>query len=219
MAKKEGRVSGYSSGLVVGAADALVKAFKGKYDIAVEFISSQTPAQLEGVRTEYAAGKLITSFAGLSQTQLVPLRNNGTLEPRGGLPSLAEKDVWFFPPQYDQAGTFISFGKYWVLSYVNTNLVKPEDEPRSYLDLLKPQWKGKMVAPDLSVPMFAVTYASLKYHKPLEMDDFYRRLGQQGVSFRASLADAATALARGEASVYISAHETYLTRFVAEGAQ
>ncbi len=35
---------------------------------------------------------------------------------------------------------------------VNTKLVKPEEEPKVWADLLSPRWKGKMITDDPSIP-------------------------------------------------------------------
>lgn len=217
-AKGEGKVSGYSSVLFTGpAGDALAKAFKEKYGIAVEFISGASPSQMERVRTEFRAGKLATSFQAMSQTSLLFLRSEGMLEPWGDLPNLAYKDTWF-SSLYDEKGFLISWGKYWVATNVNTNLVKPQDEPKSYLDLLVPRWKGKIVSVEPGTPMLAVTYASLKYHKVLDVEDYFGKLGKQEVSFRAAGPDGTVALARGEKAIYVSPHETYVNAHIAEGA-
>ncbi|MBM3513794.1 MAG: extracellular solute-binding protein [Alphaproteobacteria bacterium] len=45
-----------------------------------------------------------------------------------------------------------------VLTY-NTRLVKPEDLPKSYLDLLDPKWKGKIAMPRTSAPWVFLSYA------------------------------------------------------------
>lgn len=42
---------------------------------------------------------------------------------------------------------------------INTNLVKPGDEPKSYSDLLDPKWKGKIAAPRSPSPWVNYSYA------------------------------------------------------------
>jgi iron(III) transport system substrate-binding protein len=48
---------------------------------------------------------------------------------------------------------------YLTMITVNTNLVKPGDEPRTYDDLLKPKWKGKIAMPRSPSPWIYFSYA------------------------------------------------------------
>jgi iron(III) transport system substrate-binding protein len=61
----------------------------------------------------------------------------------------------------------------------NTNLVKPEDAPTTFADLLDPRWQGKIVKgnPDYSGTVFTATFA-------LARDlgwSYFERLAQQKV--------------------------------------
>src|SRR4029450_11985378 len=64
----------------------------------------------------------------------------------------------------------------------NTTLVKPEQAPRSIFDLAAPQWKNQ-------VAMGAPRFASTSFHVAAlyalvgdaKMDDYFRRLKQNGV--------------------------------------
>ena len=42
---------------------------------------------------------------------------------------------------------------------INTNLVKPADEPRTYWDLLDPKWKGKIAMPRSPSPWMTLAFA------------------------------------------------------------
>src|SRR6267378_2716829 len=59
---------------------------------------------------------------------------------------VAEKLAKPFPAQHrDPDGLFVTT-RVWLSSLgYNTNLVKPEDAPKSFADLLDPKWAGKMV--------------------------------------------------------------------------
>ena len=67
----------------------------------------------------------------------------------------------FYPAEHkDPDGIFASF-RVWVsvIAY-NTNLVKKEEAPKSFADLLDPKWKGKIVKahPGYSGTIMTATY-------------------------------------------------------------
>ena len=81
----------------------------------------------------------------------------------------------------------------------NTNLVKPEDAPTTFADLLDPKWHGKIVKgnPDYSGTIFTATFA-------LARDlgwSYFERLAQQKVVQVQSSRDPPNRLASGESAV------------------
>ncbi|MFH1777881.1 MAG: extracellular solute-binding protein [Candidatus Omnitrophota bacterium] len=59
------------------------------------------------------------------------------------------------PPQFkDPQGYWCGFAVRARIIIINTNLVKPENEPRSIFDLLKEEWKGKIT---IGNPLFGTT--------------------------------------------------------------
>ena len=84
----------------------------------------------------------------------------------------------------------------------NTKLVKPEDAPKSVLDLMDPKWKGQVVIAD---PRFGTTsfhvaalYAELGDERA---DEFFRKLKANDVKIVAANSVVRDIVARGEAKV------------------
>jgi iron(III) transport system substrate-binding protein len=81
----------------------------------------------------------------------------------------------------------------------NTNLVKPEEAPRSFADLLDPRWKGKIVKgrPDYSGTIFTATF---QIARDLGWS-YFERLAQQQVAQVQSASEPPKRLAAGAAAV------------------
>jgi iron(III) transport system substrate-binding protein len=61
-------------------------------------------------------------------------------------PFVPEDVAKHFPPEYRDPDGMFATSAIWLSSIAyNTNLVKPEDAPKSFADLLDPKWAGKMV--------------------------------------------------------------------------
>src|SRR5262249_30108749 len=98
----------------------------------------------------------------------------------------------------------------------NTNLVKPEDAPTTFADLIDPKWQGKIVKgnPDYSGPIFTATFA-------LARDlgwSYFERLVQQKVVQVQSSREPPNRLARGESAVQADGVQSELLLLRERGA-
>ena len=88
--------------------------------------------------------------------------------------------------------------KYGIL--VNTKLVPPADEPKSWTDLLDPKWTGKILADDpraLGGGFNAFVAQNDKFGV-----DFLKKLAEQKLTFSRDLRESERRVARGEFPVY-----------------
>ncbi len=130
--------------------DPLTRAFREKYGVNLDWLSSRGDEVVQRIFAEQRAGIYAVDIY-LSGATLVPtLRGQNavqSLDPVLILPEVLDKKAWW-------GGDLIFLDKEhtWVglLAYpnppifVNTDLVKP-GEARSWRELLDPRWKGKMV--------------------------------------------------------------------------
>ena len=217
-AKNEGKVTMYTFSLTGDIGQAIAQAFEAKYGIKIEYITGVGATLIERVKSEQAGKRFIADTLDTSTTLMAIAKTDGITEPAGNLPTLLQQNVWLAHPRLDEQGHLIAFDTLYQTPYVNTTLVKSGDEPKSYLELLEPKWKGKMVTADPNtVPYLPRLYSVLVSRKILD-EDFFRKLIKQDPKMAPSVRDDANILIRGEASLSVTAATTILNPFIAQGA-
>jgi len=177
-AKQEGKVSLYTSTLGAPFHLDIIKAFKAKYGITIELLDVRASELDERVRTEQASNRFVADVVQHGSSSLQLYQRDGKLQPRGQVPNQKNlRDALKGVADNDRIPSYIL--PYGIL--VNTDLVKPADEPKSWKDLLDPKWKGKIISDDFRAlgggfTWFSVTYEALG-------EDFHRQLQQQNIVF------------------------------------
>ncbi|MDO8636373.1 MAG: extracellular solute-binding protein, partial [Dehalococcoidia bacterium] len=140
------------------------------------------------------------------------------LKPTTDMPVMKEKDVWHMVPNYHNKDAFyLNYQRMFLTMFMNTNLVKPGEEPKGFMDLLDPKWKGKLIISDPVVSEIASRFVLYTSQKRVP-DDFPARLGRQQLIFDPSTPGAALKLAQGNASIAILLATLDVSNLVAEGA-
>jgi iron(III) transport system substrate-binding protein len=195
-ARKEGKVSYYSA-LELNVAERLGKAFEAKYPgIAVHVERSGAERIYQRIAQEQGSGINAVDVANSTDpAHYLDWKAKDWLAPY--LPGDVAK---YFPSdQFDPDGTYAtSCGWMEVIGY-NTKLVKPEDAPKSYADLLDPKWQGKIVKahPGYSGAIMTATFVLSR-----ELGwSFFEKLAQQKVMQVQSAADPPKKLLLGERAV------------------
>jgi iron(III) transport system substrate-binding protein len=143
-AKKEGNLVVYTAAVGQPAHIVVGRAFEKKYGIQVSYLEARASEIRERIRTEQAAGRFIGDLSHNGATTTALQMAEGTFQPHGGIPNAKN----LRPPfKSDDTRVPVFASAYAIL--VNTNLVKPADEPKSWKDLLNPKWKGKILADDM----------------------------------------------------------------------
>lgn len=141
-ARKEGRVTMYSWGFTGEVGQEVVAGFEKATGIKIELVGGIGAILLERLKTESAAGKYIADTYDTATPFLLQARAAGLVAPIKLLPELNGPAKWRAKPtEPDVFPYYVSMG----VPYMNINLVKSGQEPKSYKDLLQPQWKGKIV--------------------------------------------------------------------------
>jgi iron(III) transport system substrate-binding protein len=213
-AQKEGIVAFYTA-MDIPVAEKLAKAFEAKYPgvaVRVKRSGAERVFQRIGKEEEIRIYE-VDVVCSTDAAQFIHWKRDGLLAP------YVPEDVARHLPaeQVDVDGMYAS--AFALLSPIgsNTNLVKPEDAPKSFADLLDPRWKGKIVKghPDYSGTIFTATF---QLARDLSWS-YFENLAQQNVLQVQSAIEPPNKLALGERAVQADGAGSNLLLLKEQGAQ
>lgn len=197
-AKKEGKLVIYGAGdkqQFEPVRDAFAKRFPG---IEVEGVDQRGRESREKVFAEQRGRNYVGDIVQSGFTTQNEIREGGFVEP-------------FKSTQVDQvvtelataAGDLNSRSITIFTIMINTNLVPPDQEPKSWNDVLDPKWRGKIAMDDPRGSGPGGTILS-----PMELMyglDWSQKLGQQKPFFATQAGPLVTGIVRGEYALFLSA--------------
>jgi len=202
-AKKEGELMVYNS-LSVELNQRLMDKFSEQYPgIKTGFIRGAAYDIVGRITTEFergvASADVVFTMDVVVDEEIMSNPERKTKMVKPYLPLGVIKD---FPKEYyDPNGYWIRCGLTLFPIVYNTMFVKPEDAPKSYSDLIKPIFKGKITWTDLRHP---TTIRVLSLFEKLYGRSFIDALAKQGIIFGGDTATVPlTRVAKGEAWVYV----------------
>jgi len=137
-AKKEGTLTLYTT-IAEKDLPALIKPFETRYGIKVNVWRAGTDKVLQRTLAEAAANRHEVDAVHVGSPEREALSRDKVLQPVNS-PTYRNLQPGSVPAHKEWAATLLSV---WVQAY-NTNLIKKEDLPKTYQDLLDPKWKGKL---------------------------------------------------------------------------
>jgi iron(III) transport system substrate-binding protein len=201
-AKKEAKVVLYSSmDLPVG--EKLGKAFEAQYPgIQMQIERSGSERLFQRIGQEFASGiRAVDVVNSADASHFIPWKKDGWLSP-----FVSEDVAKHFPPEYRDPDGMFATTRMWLSSIAyNTSLVKPDDAPKSFSDLLDPKWAGKMVK---GHPAYSGTIMTTTFQLVRELGwDYFEKLSKQRVMQVQSSTDPPKKLALGERAVMADGNE------------
>jgi iron(III) transport system substrate-binding protein len=200
-AKKEGQVNYYTS-TDLPVAEKLAKSFEARYPgISVHVERSGAERVFQRIGQEYASNIHAVDVVNSSDAaHFVVWKRDGMLLP------FVPEDVARFPAEHrDVDGQFASFRVWLSIIAYNTNLVKAEEAPKSFADLLDPKWKGKIVK---AHPGYSGTIMTATYQMQRDLGwSYFEKLAKQNVMQVQSSTDPPKKLDLGERAVMADGNE------------
>jgi iron(III) transport system substrate-binding protein len=201
-ARKEGQVIYYTS-TDLPVAEGLAKAFEAKYPgIAVRVERTGAERVFQRIGQEYSSNIHAVDVVNSSDAaHFIVWKRDGIL-----LPFVTEDVAKFYPPEHkDPDGQFASWRVWLSIIAYNTKLVKADEAPKSFADLLDPKWKGKIVK---AHPGYSGTIMTATYQMQRDLGwSFFEQLAKQNIMQVQSSADPPKKLALGERAVMADGNE------------
>jgi len=196
-AAKEGKVVWYAS-VDVKVAEAIAKAFKAEYPkIDVDVERSGSERVFQRINQEHQSGIHNVDVVNSSDASHFLYWKQ-----QKWLAAHTPPDVKRYAAQSKDADGYYAVWRATlsVMGY-NTNLVAEKDAPKSYMDLLDPRWKGKLVKshPGYSGTSLTGTYAIVK----VLGWDYLAKLARQDVQQLQSTTATPKSIASGERAVMV----------------
>jgi iron(III) transport system substrate-binding protein len=201
-AKKEGKVVYYTS-VDLPLAEKIAKAFEARYPgVAVRVERTGAERMFQRIGQEYGSRIHAVDVVNSSDAaHFIVWRREGIL-----IPFVPEDVAKHYPAEHkDTEGLFASFRIGLSIIAYNTNLVKAEEAPKSFADLLDPKWSGKMVK---AHPGYSGTIMTATFQLQRDLGwGYLEKLAQQKVMQLQSASDPPKKLALGERAVQADGNE------------
>jgi ABC-type Fe3+ transport system substrate-binding protein len=197
-AKKEKELAFYSS-VPPDDIAALISAFDKKYGVKVRVWRADSEGILQRILNEAKARRFEVDIMAGSSSALEPLYRENLLQEVKS-PYLADIIPEGIAPHRQWVSIYLST---FVQAY-NTNLVRKESLPRSYHDLLNPEWKGRLGIEAEDFDWFAQVVMDLGEAQGLRL--FRDIVATNGISVRKGHSLLTNLVAAGEVPLALTAY-------------
>lgn len=209
-ARKEGELTLYTS-LVVDDIQNLAAAFEKKYGVKVKYWRASSEKVVQRIVTEARANRFDFDVVETNGPELEAVYREKLLTPAS-----SPHDVNLLPaairPHKAWVGTRLNM---FVQAY-NTNLVKKEELPKSYQDLLNPRWKGRLGIEAEDVDWFGAVVKDMGEEKGLKL--FRDIVAANGISVRKGHTLLAGLVSGGEVPLALTVYNHNAERLKQKGA-
>src|SRR6267142_3986748 len=208
-AKKEGSLSLYST-MTPEDANPLIAAFEKRYGVKLTMWRGINQKLVQRALAEARAGKSAVDVFEGSGHGMEILHREALLE-KFWSPAFRDIPAEAFPRHGYYAPDNLLF---FVLGY-NTKLVKPEDVPKSYEDLLQPRWSGNLGIEASDVIWFATVAKAMGEEKDLA---YFRKLAAMKPQIRNGHTLMTELVAAGEIPVVLTLYNQAVDKLKERGA-
>src|SRR6266540_1365744 len=201
-AQKEGKLAWYTS-VDLPVAEKIARAFEAKYPgVACRVERSGAERVFQRIGQEYGSRiHAVDVVQSSDAAHFIVWKRDGLLAPY-----VPEDVAKHYPAEHkDPDGTFATFRAWLSVIGYNTNLVKAEEAPKSFADLLDAKWAGKIVK---AHPGYSGTIMTATFQMSRDLGwGYFEKLAKQRIMQVQSSADPPKKLALGERAVMADGNE------------
>jgi iron(III) transport system substrate-binding protein len=211
-ARRDGKLAFYTA-MDLPVAERFAKAFEARFPgIAVRVERSGAERVFQRIGQEYTSNIRVVDVVNTADgAHVIVWKRNGWLAPY-----VPEDVARHFPAQYHDPDGMSALTRVWLSSLgYNTNLVKAEDAPKSFADLLDPKWMGKMVK---GHPAYSGTIMTATFQIARDLGwAYFEKLAKQKIMQVQSSTDPPKKLALGERAVMADGNDYNLIQLKERG--
>ncbi len=208
-AKKEGKVNIYTS-LNTKDSGPITEAFEKKYGIKTLLWRSSSEKVLQRAVTEARAGRFLCDVLETNGPEMEALYREKLLAEFFS-PHFKDLPPAAFPKHRHYVADRFNF---FTIGY-NTDLVKPDEVPNSYQDLLHPRFAGRIGIESGDTDWFAALVKSMGEEKGMA---FFRKLAESKPQMRTGHTLLAELVAAGEIPITATIYNHTIERLAVKGA-
>lgn len=201
-ARKEGKVVWYAA-MDLPVSQNVAKRFEAKYPgISVRIERTGSERQFQRLAQEYGTKIYAADIINASDAaHFVAWKRNGWLAPY-----VPEDVAKFWPAEHrDADGLYASSRIYVVSLCYNTSMVKPEDAPQGFMDLLHPKWMNRLVK---AHPSYSGTIMTSTYQMARDLGwDYFEKIAKLKVMQVQSSVDPPNKVALGERAAMVDGND------------
>jgi iron(III) transport system substrate-binding protein len=207
--KKQGLVVIYTS-LNTKDSLPLTEAFEKRTGVKVQLWRASSEKVLQRAVTEARAGRFAVDILETNGPEMEALHREKLLEPFYS-PHFKDLPAAAFPKHRAYIADRFNF---FTIGY-NTNLVKPEEVPKTYEELAEPRWAGRVGIEASDVDWFGAMVKAMGEQKGLA---FFRKLAENKPQLRSGHTLMAELLASGEIPLAATIYNHNVERLTVKGA-
>jgi iron(III) transport system substrate-binding protein len=208
--KEGGRLNFYGTLAQVNA-ERILPVFEKRFPgIKINHVDATSDKLVARAVTEARGGRT------LGDVLQIPLENLTQAYDQGLLLDVKLPESAAYPEGLKGAFWTASDLQYFIAAW-NTNLVKKEEEPKSYDDFLHPRWKGRLIAEPRDLEML-LAFAKYRFKSDEKAIDYWRKIAAQNVEFHKGHSQLAELLVAGQAAACLTCYSHHYPSRIKRGA-
>ncbi len=210
-ALKEGGTLNFYGTLAQINAEKILPVFEKQFPgIKINHVDATSDKLVARAVTEARGGKT------LGDILQIPLENVTQAHDQGLLLETSLPEAADYPAGLKGSFWISSDLQYFIAAW-NTNLVKKDEEPKTYDDFIHPRWKGRLIAEPRDLEML-LAFAKYKFKSDEKAIDYWKKIAAQNVEFHKGHSQLAELLVAGQAAVCLTCYSHHYPSRIKKGA-